>query len=92
MRSDGLGIPNTLAIAALLAALASAPVPSSAQETGGAGHAHEPAGSLDATPLEEPGDASFAALQEVVEALRRAEDTDWTHVDLERRCGCICGT
>lgn len=56
----------------------------------GAPHQHaaeEPAspgdGGVTTTPLREPGNAAFAAIQEVLAVLRARDDTDWSRVDLE---------
>lgn len=86
MRSGGLRFRRAACGAALLGTLVVGllvpPGSLNAQEAEPA-HAHEPFRSGDATPLREAGDAAFAAIREVVDELRRAEDTDWPRVDLE---------
>lgn len=77
-------LPAALALAAFLAP--SPLLPAVAQEPTHETHArHEhQAGDTDArSPLQEPGDAAFAAIREVVEELNRRDDTDWETVDLE---------
>ncbi|MFW6206320.1 MAG: hypothetical protein ACOC5J_00130 [Gemmatimonadota bacterium] len=48
-----------------------------------AGHAHGANHASTTVPLEETGNAAFAAIQEVVAELNAREDTDWSRVDLE---------
>lgn len=40
-------------------------------------------GNQAGTPLSQPGNAAFAAIQEVVQMLEKREGTDWSRVDLE---------
>ncbi len=46
---------------------------------------HQHQHSNSATPLQESGQAAFAAIQEVVRRLGAAPDTDWSRVNIERR-------
>lgn len=78
--------PRAAGLLSLVAMLALGPVAAHApaQEAGHAGHraGADPA-SQAAGPLTEPGNATFAAIREVVETLNDRGDTDWSRVDLE---------
>lgn len=64
--------------ALLVGALVAAPSPAAAQHASG-----HPAADGAAIPLQQPGNAAFAAVREVVEALNARDDVDWSRVDLE---------
>ena len=80
-----------LVASALALALLCSPVAASAQQghahSGSHQHGNQRGASSEAqsasTPLREPGNAAFAAIQEVLEVLRTRADTDWTRVDME---------
>jgi len=82
--------PVLALVCLLLAGPLLLPAPVLAQDDhdhGGASHQH-PADTGEAAPstvtLQEPGNAAFAAIQEVVAELdARGDETDWSQVDLE---------
>lgn len=65
---------------ATCAVLILGPDPSRAQSSGHGTHAH--VAQAPGTGLSEPGQGAFAALAEVIAALRRDPDTQWDRVDI----------
>lgn len=80
-----LPVPPALPALVLALALPSSAVAQEAGREAGHGHdrRHDPGAGQTTGPLEAPGNAAFAAIQEVVRELNRRQDVDWTEVDLE---------